>query len=443
MLKIPPFNLEAERAIIGSMLIDKEIIELYFDEFDLEAFYDDKNKIIMNVIYELACEGVDVDFITIKTKLEEKWKLKKIWWIETILSIIEETPTSSNYYSYSKIIENDYKRREIIKSASLLKEKAFNMESSLDEAVEKGFTDINNVLSNWASKLLWTETVINKLKLKIEEWKSKSLLWTSWNIPWLDKYTWWIRKWKTYRLAWNSWIGKTNIFYSIIPSLLKQWKKVMFVSLENDIESTYIKLMSNIKKCNPSQIENWNVVISYDWIKENANLLYITDQITDWWDIKREVLKVKPDIVLLDFVQQIEIKWMYDPTKILNFYAKDLKNFLLKNPNMAWIDISQLAMNSNQEEVRRSGNFKGSWDLKNVCDFGLHIFYNEAFFNYRNFFKNWVQKDEVENATAIDFVITKNRLWPTFWEKTFKINFNTWINYKEVADTELDKWNNF
>jgi hypothetical protein len=110
---------------------------------------------------------------------------------------------------------------------------------------------------------------------------------------------------------------------------------------------------------------------------------------------------------------------------------------------MAWIDISQLAMNSNQEEVRRSGNFKGSWDLKNVCDFGLHLFYNEAFFNYRDFFKNWVQKDEVENATAIDFVITKNRLWPTFWEKTFKINFNTWINYKEVADTELDKWNNF
>ena len=431
MLKQLPSNIEAEQSILASMIIDIDVLEKFFEEFDVEIFYEKRHIEIIEVIFELCNEWIAVDIITLKDKWID---------VEYLINITTILPTSANRYFYAKIVENEYKRREIIKEARRIENQAYNYELSVEENVESSFNKFNNILTTWNTKALSTDKVIDQIKKHLEESKNKWLLWYSWGLDWLNEYTSWIRWWKTYRIAWSSWLWKTNLFYSMIPNLLKQWAKILFVSLENSVESTYIKLMSSVLWNNPTDIEKWVINFDYDWMNKYRDKLYITDQIFDLDDIKREALKIKPDIILLDYIQLVEIKWSKNELEKLDTYAREVKKFMQKNNKIAWIDISQLNMNANSDDLKKSWNFKWSWELKNAIDFWLHLFYYEPFFKYKETAKWTPAEKATEKLTAIEFVITKNRLWPTFWKTVLWINFDEWIRYKTIPKETLEKW---
>lgn len=103
----------------------------------------------------------------------------------------------------------------------------------------------------------------------------------SWGIPWLDEKTKGIRKSKTYRIGSPSGVGKSNLVYQITDSLLKQGAKVLFVSLENSIETTYVKLLSTVQGVNPNSIERGMVEPDFAYLDKYAHSFKLTDQTFD------------------------------------------------------------------------------------------------------------------------------------------------------------------
>jgi len=97
-------------------------------------------------------------------------------------------------------------------------------------------------------------------------------------------------------------VGKTNLVYQTIYSLLKQKAKVLFVSLENSVETTYVKFLSTVQEVNPYQIEKGLVQPNLSFLRDNKDNFILTDKLFELNDIKREVLKVKPDVVILDYI---------------------------------------------------------------------------------------------------------------------------------------------
>ena len=72
MLKIPPYSLEAEQSVLGSLLIDKDGFLIIGDILSHDDFYDDANMKIFEVMFELYKHNKPIDLITVREKLDDK-----------------------------------------------------------------------------------------------------------------------------------------------------------------------------------------------------------------------------------------------------------------------------------------------------------------------------------------------------------------------------------
>lgn len=439
LLKLPEVD-DIEKALIWAMLIDSSIVEKFTQQGQMEWFCNKEWSIIAKEIFKTALAWESVDLVTIKNKLEKKWKLEDIGGMNRLVEATEDA-VSYHWESYSDAIERNYKNREIVKLSQKLSK--VNVET-LEDTVEEVMSGINEIMMEGKSKTTSTEENIEKLENHIEENRGKKLIWWSWWewLGWLDNATKWIRKGKTYRIGAPSWVGKSNLVYQVENGLIKQWAKVLFISLENSIESTYIKFLSSYQKVNPNLLESWAVKADTDYIKRTSKLFYLTDQLFDIGEIKREIVKIKPDVVILDYIGLVNIKGHNEKEKY-DRYADLMKEFIQKNQTMALIDLSNLNKDDNEEKIRMYKGFNWSAKLRNNADVCIHLFYFAPFYEYRRtIYDHWTpeQKEKFKWMQAITFLISKNRLGLDWIEQVYGINFNEGINYKEIDSETIKRW---
>jgi len=446
MNKQLPSNKEMEQSIIWILFTaDEKEVEEILSELQMEYIYDITYRKVIESVYEIVLiDWIKLDLLSIKTKLEKKWILDDIWWLPWLVDFTE----MGFLWNYKTIIEelrSLYKKREVILEARRIENRAFTS-NDIDEDIINSFDKINNILMEWGSKATDVEENIKMLEEYIEANKStdSDLIWWSWweELKFLDFHTRWIRKWKTYRIGAPSWVGKTNLVYQTIHSLIEQWAKVLFVSLENDIESTYTKFLSCVQRTNPYQIEKGIVKPDLKYLRDNKDRFILTDCLFDINEIKREVLKQKPDVVILDYIWLTNIKWANEDT-LYQIYADEIKKFVQTHKWLSWIDLSNLRKNDTEETIRKDKWFNWAAKLRNNTDFALHMFEYAPFAEYKNMvFEMWTKeaKMDIIKKKAITFLITKNRLWGDLAEQVYTINFDKWIRYTEATDEQVEIW---
>ena len=432
-----PYSEELEQSVLGSILIDESLLSRFFKEWAIEWFYSPVNKIIITQIFELWLSGISIDLLSLNKILTEKGLLDTIGWL-SYLTDLTDIAITYNFDSHSQQLAELYKRREIIKEAERLKKLWLSWD--IDTGTEDIIKSINSILSEWRSLATSSEENIEKLKTHIEQNKGKDMLGYSFWVSFLDKHTKGIRKGKTYRIGSPSGVGKTNLIYQIINSLMSQDAKVLFISLENSIETTYIKLLASYQKVNPNLLEFGTVEPDYTFLEKYKNQLILTDQLFDFAEIKREVVRTKPDVVILDYIGLVNIKWTDERTKY-DKYADWVKEFLQKNNSIAWIDLSNLNKDDDEERIRMHRGFNWAAKLRNNTDVAIHMFYWKPFYDYREKVNQiWSEeaKEWIRAKQAITFLISKNRLWVDWVEDAFLIDFNKGINYEEMTKEKKD-----
>ncbi len=146
--KIPPHDIEAEQAVIGSMLTDKDAIMSAVETLKPEDFYREDNKIIYEAILNLYNRAEPVDIITLKTELQTMKQLESVGGLEYIAQLPDKVPTTANVEQYIKIVEEKSALRALIKTAndliSLGYDQTQDVEDILDTAERKIFDVIQN-----------------------------------------------------------------------------------------------------------------------------------------------------------------------------------------------------------------------------------------------------------------------------------------------------------
>ncbi len=146
--KIPPHDIEAEQAVIGSMLTDKDAIMSAVETLKPEDFYREDNKIIYEAILNLYNRADPVDIITLKTELQSMKQLETVGGLEYIAQLPDKVPTTANVEQYIKIVEEKSALRALIKTAneliSLGYDQTQDVEDILDSAERKIFDVIQN-----------------------------------------------------------------------------------------------------------------------------------------------------------------------------------------------------------------------------------------------------------------------------------------------------------
>lgn len=124
-----PQNIEAERGVLGSIIIDPEAIVQVADFLTPQDFYRDAHQTIYDAIIRLYEHHEPADFITICDELERTKKLSDVGGSGYITSLINEVPTSGNIEYYARIVTEKAERRRLIRYAGQVAALAYSDES--------------------------------------------------------------------------------------------------------------------------------------------------------------------------------------------------------------------------------------------------------------------------------------------------------------------------
>ena len=106
--RIPPHNDEAERAVIGSMMMDQDAVQIASEQLQREDFYNGQYGVIFSALVEMHQQGVGADLVTIQAKLREMEIPPELTSVEYIGDLINSVPTSANVRHYVKIVQEKF-----------------------------------------------------------------------------------------------------------------------------------------------------------------------------------------------------------------------------------------------------------------------------------------------------------------------------------------------
>jgi len=143
-----PYDEDAERAILGSLIVYPEIIDSILTKLKIDDFYLQKHKIIYETIIDLFNQGKPLGLIILKDGLEKKGKLEFVGGISHLYQISEESVPPDIAFQIVDIIKEKSVLRSLIESAQKIITKAKNKESEINSLLEEAESIIFQVTEN-------------------------------------------------------------------------------------------------------------------------------------------------------------------------------------------------------------------------------------------------------------------------------------------------------
>ena len=149
-LKLPPYSLEAEQAVLGGLMIDNSTWDQVSDVLMEADFYRADHRLIYSAIFDLAEENNPYDVVTLSEWLDSRNELNNVGGLSYLGSLAKNTPTAANIKAYAKIVRERSVLRQLISVSTGIAESAYNpdgrtsaelldmAESKVFEIAEKG-----------------------------------------------------------------------------------------------------------------------------------------------------------------------------------------------------------------------------------------------------------------------------------------------------------------
>ncbi len=150
-LRLPPQSLEAEKALLGSILIKSDALFEVLENIKPESFYSEKHKIIFQAILELHNSNEPIDLLSLTTKLKNKKILDSVGGEVYIAELASFTPSSGNVDYYSKIVLDKYIKRKLIEAAEKIAGIGFDEERETEESIDQAEKEIFSISQNISS----------------------------------------------------------------------------------------------------------------------------------------------------------------------------------------------------------------------------------------------------------------------------------------------------
>ena len=146
--KIPPNDVEAEQAVIGSMLTDRDAVISAIEVLKEEDFYREDNKTIYEAILNLYNRSEPIDIITLKAELTSMGMFDKIGGLEYIVGLPEKVPTTANVEKYISIVKEKSELRRLIKAANEIIEQGYDPTENIDDIMNNAEKKIFNIMQD-------------------------------------------------------------------------------------------------------------------------------------------------------------------------------------------------------------------------------------------------------------------------------------------------------
>jgi replicative DNA helicase len=147
-LRIPPQSLEAEQALLGSIMLRPEAMYEVVDIIKSETFYSKRHSILFEIMVELTSKSTPIDLLSISSRLKEKQLLEQAGGSTYLTELVNSVPSSANIGHYANIVRKKSMMRELIKAAEELEFLGYDEATDLDELLDRAEKRVYEVTHN-------------------------------------------------------------------------------------------------------------------------------------------------------------------------------------------------------------------------------------------------------------------------------------------------------
>jgi replicative DNA helicase len=147
-LRMPPQNLEAEMAFLGSVMLRPEALYDVSDIVTPDSFYSDKHRIIFDTMLDLFTKHQPIDLLSVSSRLSEKGWLDQIGGNTYLTELVNVVPSAGNIAHYANIVQKKHMMRRLIDASDHINQIGYDENQELEEALdsaEKKLFDVTNM----------------------------------------------------------------------------------------------------------------------------------------------------------------------------------------------------------------------------------------------------------------------------------------------------------
>ena len=413
--KVPPHDIEAEQAILGCMLTDKDSVISAIEVLKEEDFYREDNKTIYSAIVSLYAKNEPIDIITVKAELIEQGTFERVGGLAYLAELPEKVPTTANVDKYIKIVEEKAMMRSLISTANEMISLGYDETEEVDRIMDmaekkvfdltqkkntKGYTAIKDVLVETFAKL---EELCNQ--------KGK-LSGTSTGFADLDLKTNGLHDSDLLIVAARPAMGKSAFAINLATNVaLQSGKGVAIFNLEMSKDQVGNRILCSEAMIDSNKVRSGQLEDD-DWVKLASTLgrlseapIYIDDTAgITIMEIRAKCrkLKIEKDIglVVIDYLQLIQGSGKKNASREqeISEISRSLK-ILAKELNIPVIALSQLSRSVEKRDDKRPmlSDLRESGSIEQDADIVIFL-YRDDYYN-----------EDSEKKNVAEVILAKHR----------------------------------
>lgn len=423
--RMPPANIDAERAVLGALLIHDENFHKIADILSAHDFYDAAHKNIYQAMISITQRSAHIDMVTLQDELVKTNLLESVGGISYLIALQEDIPMAGLVEQHARIVKEKAVLRELIGSALDIMGRCYDQDN---DGIEHVLDNAEKVIFNIASKrtqqsfvqlTIWLQKTFQHLSDIKSHGKGVTGIPTGYKK--LDQLTSGFQGGDLVVLAARPSMGKTAFALCLAACAAELGKCVGFFSLEMAAEQLTLRLLS-LESMIPHHNIRTALISSEEWIELTSvaarlaeRKLFIDDApLATIMDVRAKARKLKAehnlDMLVIDYLQLVQTTKRHENRhQEVSEISRSLKA-LAKELNIPIIALSQLsrAVDSRLDKRPMLSDLRESGAIEQDADVIMFLY------------RDVVYNPETENPNSTELIIGKQRNGPT---GTVMLNF--------------------
>ncbi|SMO68552.1 replicative DNA helicase [Melghirimyces algeriensis] len=431
--RMPPHNQEAERAVLGAILIEPSVLVTVTERLRPEDFYRQAHQRLFEVIIDLSEQGEPIDLVTLTSKLSDQKLLEEIGGVTYLTELAESVPTAANVDYYSRIVEEKAILRRLIRTATEIATSGYSGNDEVVQVIDsaekkildisqrrirKGFTPIRDILMETFERI--ENLHYNQGKLT--------------GVPSgytdLDRMTSGFQKSDLIILAARPSMGKTAFSLNVAQNVaVRAGLPVAIFNLEMSAPQLVQRMLAaegnidaQVFRSGRLEDEDWEkLTMAISNLSEAPIFIDDTPGISVF-EIRSKLRRLQAEhglgMVLIDYLQLIEGRGRDSRQQEISEISRSLK-LLARELNVPVIALSQLSRAVEQRQDKRPmlSDLRESGSIEQDADI-VSFLYRDDYYN-----------EDSEKKNIIEVILAKHRNGPIGKvELLFLKNYNKFLS---------------
>ncbi len=415
-----PHNLEAERSVLGAILVHNDAFNTAAQVIDGRDFYRDAHRRIFDRMVALSERGEAIDFITLKEELSRGGDLEEVGGPAYVASLVDGVPRATNVEYYARIVKEKATLRNLIYAANKILTNAYEADQESDLILDEAESSIFAVADDrLKAGFVPMRELVKESFPKIEQLFEHKRLVTG--VPTgfvdLDEMTRGLQPGDLVIIAARPSMGKTSLVLNIAQHVAVQADHTVgFFSLEMSKESLFIRLLTAEAQIDSHRLMSGHIAdrdysrISHALEKLSSMRLFIDDTANiGVLEMRAKSRRLQAEhglsLIVVDYIQLMNARGRYENRTLeLASISRSLKG-LAKELNVPIVVLSQLsrAPESRSDHRPQLSDLRESGALEQDADVVVLIYRDDAYNRDPN----------NPDAGTAELIVAKQRNGPT------------------------------